>query len=602
MLTTLRSRIIALYLGLAVLPMIIVGAGSYFQSLRSLTALVEGKLQSLSDQTAVEIADRQRDIGASLRLLAMTEFGEQAGRGVLDARLPAYLGPSLQRAFVTIDFESADGTRQRVFASSEAFETESACLPKGLAAVRAPLSAAGPGVALVGYTPIARLLQETSLGVRLGRTGQTLIIDRASGQVIFDGRCLTGEAVPSGQGQFLADLQRAGPGSLIRSEEGGRMMTGAAAPVAEQPYDVIAAVDMSEFTRPYGQAQILYLSLVLLIVAAAGSAFLLLVGRFLQSLAQLTAAAEQIGDGDLAPWLPPPGDDEAGKLSSAFATMLGRLKSMMRQNEEARQMAVVGQLASQLSHEIRNPLSSIRLNLQSLDREVRAGSVPVDLPAVLRVCLREISRLNDAVTSVLDFGRPRSIERKACRIERLLDEALDLLEPRLQRQGIRVDRREAGGPDHVVGDPAELSGALLNLLINAIDAMPEGGDLRVETRHVEGEVRVHIADSGPGVKPELRELVFQPFFTTKPTGSGIGLSLASQVIRAHGGRLYFEKGSEIEPGAEFVVALPIREGDERRTLETGRPRWRSRRSQSAAAAAETEDRAIPAVETSEVTS
>jgi signal transduction histidine kinase len=324
---------------------------------------------------------------------------------------------------------------------------------------------------------------------------------------------------------------------------------------------------MTEFTGPYSTAQLMYFGVVILIIALAGGAFLILAQHFMTSLEELTAAAERIGEGDLTPWLPPPGVDEVGKLSHAFATMLSRLQITMKQNEMARQMAVVGELASQLSHEIRNPLSSIKLNLQSLERETRQGVVPSDLRQVVQLCVREIGRLDDAVTSVLELGRPQRMDPRPMAVDAVVDDSLELLGPRLDRQKIAIERERAVGDVVVLGDVGQLSGVFVNLFLNAADVMPTGGVLRVTTERGAGnEVRVRVADTGPGIRPEMRDMIFQPFFSTKAKGSGIGLALALQTIRAHGGRLYFEKRSELDPGAEFVVALPLLEVAEQRPV------------------------------------
>ena len=566
MLTTLRSRIVALYLGLAVVPMIAVAAGSYFQSLRSLTALVEGKLRSASEQIALSITDREREFAASLRVLANSEYAQRVLGARPDAApsmaLPAYLSNSLRRSFVSVEFRDPSGAARVLVARDPDRAVMDPCVAADLVEVRVPVNIAGVTGELAGLTPFADLLPESALGIRFGRTGETMIMDRATMSVMYSSRCRSGEPSHEASGALtLGDVEELpGAGSYIGFRIAGRDVTGAVERVPNQPFDVIAAVDMAEFTAPYARAQILFLSIVLLIVAAVGGAFLLLVGRSMGSLAQLTTAAERIGEGELMPWLPLPVDDEVGKLSYAFAVMMARLKDTMRQNAESRQMAAVGQLASQLSHEIRNPLSSIKLNLQSLERETRNGTVPPDLPALLRICLREINRLNDAVTSVLEFGRPRAVEKRLCHVEGILEESLSLLQPRLRRQNIKVERSRGAGDDVVFADSDELSGAFLNLLINAIDAMPAGGVLRLRSEQVNGEIRIHVADSGPGIRPDLRDRIFQPFFTTKPSGSGIGLPLAMQVIRSHEGRLYCETTSELAAGAEFIVALPLHAG------------------------------------------
>jgi signal transduction histidine kinase len=241
--------------------------------------------------------------------------------------------------------------------------------------------------------------------------------------------------------------------------------------------------------------------------------------------------------------------------------MLERLKATMRQSQAAWQAAAVGGVASQLSHEIRNPLSSIRLNLQSLEREVRAGRTPDDLPEVLSVCMREIERLNDAVSSVLEFGRPSAPRRQSCRLSAVIDESLALIRPRLERA--RIDVRWAAGQvdDRILADPPQLRGVFLNLFLNAADAMPGGGELRVWLDNPRGRsvVRAHVADDGPGVSADVRAQIFEPFFTTRVAGTGIGLPVARQTIEAHGGTLDFAKRSEMEAGAEFVIVLPLQE-------------------------------------------
>jgi signal transduction histidine kinase len=300
------------------------------------------------------------------------------------------------------------------------------------------------------------------------------------------------------------------------------------------------------------------------IAAAAAGAFVILIGDLLRSLDVLSSAAVRIGQGDFSPWLPPPTHDEVGRLSFAIGTMATRLEQVMRQNARTRQMAAIGELASHVSHEIRNPLSSIKLNLQSVEREMRGGAVPTDLPDVLQLCLREIHRLDGTVQGVLRLAGSREPHLGPCSLHALLEDAMQTVGPQLEERAIHVATALDAPRNVVRADSAQLRGVLLNLLLNARDAMPDGGRLTIWTEMVEDSthtrmIRVHIADEGPGVPPEDRDRIFQPFFTTKSTGSGIGLPLASRTIEAHGGRLYLERRSELERGAEFVFELPLGE-------------------------------------------
>jgi two-component system sensor histidine kinase HydH len=234
----------------------------------------------------------------------------------------------------------------------------------------------------------------------------------------------------------------------------------------------------------------------------------------------------------------------------------------MQQNARNRQMAAIGELASHVSHEIRNPLSSIKLNLQSIDRELRSGAVPIDLHDVVQLCLREVNRLDGTVQGVLRLAGSHEPQLTHLAVHAVLRDALQTMQPQLEERGIALDLQLDALRDDVRADATQLRGVFVNLLVNGRDAMPDGGTLRVWTELAEESargrtIRVHVADDGPGVRPEDRDRIFQPFFTTKATGSGIGLPLAVRTIEKHGGRLWLERRSELERGAEFVIELPL---------------------------------------------
>lgn len=300
---------------------------------------------------------------------------------------------------------------------------------------------------------------------------------------------------------------------------------------------------------------------VVVVVLVTSVAFSLLINRVMRSLGELTAAAEAIGRGDLTPWLPPPGDDEVGRLSFALGSMVEKIGQTLRQMEQSRQLAVVGEFASYLAHEIRNPLSSLKLNLQGISRKVLAGEVSEQMPQVLETCMQEINRLDRVVQSILRLGRPESESRAPCSVHEVIGEAVALIGMQLNRRGIEVEVSLQAFDDRVLASGEQLKGVLLNLFLNGADAMPEGGRLRIWTRNEESgqdqpTLWIHIADDGSGIPPELRNRIFDPFFTTKRHGSGIGLSLALRMLRHLGGNLNYEKSSEIEPGAEFIITLP----------------------------------------------
>jgi signal transduction histidine kinase len=225
-------------------------------------------------------------------------------------------------------------------------------------------------------------------------------------------------------------------------------------------------------------------------------------------------------------------------------------------------MLAVGRFAAQLSHEIRNPLTSVKLNLQSLQRDVAAGRIPEDASQPIAICLQEIKRLDRVSRGVLSLGRERRPEAVRCSVHRCLTQASDTMGAQLNAQRVTARTALEATADTVNGDPQHLTAVFVNLLLNAAEAMPDGGTISIVSANepagleVPAVVRVTVADSGPGIAPELRERIFDPFFSTKPAGTGFGLALALRTVEEHGGRLRLEPPPQ-GGGAVFVVELPL---------------------------------------------
>jgi signal transduction histidine kinase len=326
---------------------------------------------------------------------------------------------------------------------------------------------------------------------------------------------------------------------------------------------VLASIPSSSILGPLYQIQRSYWLFVLLLTLATGLAFSVMLGGVIRSLEQLTRAAERIGDGELNPWLPPPGDDEVGRLSFAFGQMLDRIRQMIQRIDQEGRLAVVGRLTSYLAHEIRNPLSSIRLNLQTLERDFRTGEAPGDAVEAVDICLREVDRLSNSVNRVLRLGGASSNETtREIGIHDVVQDVALLLSEQCEKAGVVVRLELDAEADRVVAAPGQLKGVFLNLFMNAVEAQPHGGEIvvrsRLHARRGQGPTLViQVRDTGPGVPPELRDRVFEPFFTTKSDGSGIGLAAAQRAVRENGGDLYLGDLAEVLPGAEFVVELPL---------------------------------------------
>jgi signal transduction histidine kinase len=357
-------------------------------------------------------------------------------------------------------------------------------------------------------------------------------------------------------------------GDFAYQEEGASRVASFAS-LATPPWTIVSSASVAEFAPPFSRTRTINLMLVLTAAAVISGAFLIVTRRLTRSLGVLTSAADRVAQGDFAPQLPATGSDEVGRLSSAFGLMVQQVRDMLRRIQESRHMAVIGQFASQLSHEIRNPLTSIKLNLQGLDRGVQSGSIPKEHERSIGICLREVKRLDGVAAGVLSMARTRSVLREPCSVHSAIDDSLEALRSQFEQHGIEIRRELKASNDTVRGDAEQLKGVFLNLFLNGADVMLDGGSLRVASENIESEaqerhrISIRVADSGPGIPAEDREKIFEPFFSTKEEGTGFGLALAQQTVEEHDGSLTLEESDGSTCGAVFAVELPVVPSEQR---------------------------------------
>jgi len=225
------------------------------------------------------------------------------------------------------------------------------------------------------------------------------------------------------------------------------------------------------------------------------------------------------------------------------------------------QLAAVGTLASGFSHEISTPLGTMATSIQGMLRALKGkqalGAEEVAaLASRLEVAAREVFRCRDITRSLLDLGRRRRTVRGPLDVGEAVERMLQAVAPSAREAGVSLAHR-AGRPCSVPAHADQIDQVLLNLLMNALEAMPDGGALQVETAACEGGVEVVVADSGRGIPEADAERIFEPFFTRKSGGTGLGLYLSRQIVEAHGGRL--ELSPARGPGARFRMFLPASE-------------------------------------------
>ena len=231
-------------------------------------------------------------------------------------------------------------------------------------------------------------------------------------------------------------------------------------------------------------------------------------------------------------------------------TEMKRLQADAQRNDR---LAALGHLAAGVAHEIRNPLSTIKGVALYIARRMPLGGREEE--AAQRM-IDEVERLDRVVSELLDFARPGSFETVQADLAEIIGRALRLAEADIKAKGIAVVQEVEPGFPPVKISPERLTQALLNLFLNAVQAMDHGGTLRVSARTLPSDMfSVTVADTGPGIPPEIQASIFTPYFTTKPSGTGLGLAIVYQIAEGHGGRV--SVGNAAGQGAEFTLTLPL---------------------------------------------
>ncbi len=245
------------------------------------------------------------------------------------------------------------------------------------------------------------------------------------------------------------------------------------------------------------------------------------------------------------------------EIEANIATVVERLQQRELEILHQQQLAAVGQLAAGLAHELRNPLMPMKMLVQ----KALARSDDVGMKRhQLEVIFEEIQRLETLISEFLDFARPQALEKRLIDLTTVVRQAIDLVAPRADVQQVEIRIDLPGEPLMALADPARLQQVLLNLLLNSLDAMPEAGVIEVALArrwlpNEEGErIVVRVSDSGRGIVPELLPRLFEPFVSTKPTGTGLGLTICHRIIEDHDGTL--RAANRPEGGATFEVSLP----------------------------------------------
>ncbi len=422
------------------------------------------------------------------------------------------------------------------------------------------------------------LLKNHTMGgiekIRIGKSGYAYIVDSQGNIIVHPQRERLLENLSNNPAvSELLKNRKEGIIEFMNNE--GVFVLAAFASIEETGWGVIVRQPLEE---SYAYARQV---LSFMILAFIGSLIVTLIfGIFLarkitNPVIQLVNGVKQVAKGLLETNIPIQSKDEIGQLAAAFNEMAKKLKVHLQEIENAHKevlntqkqlmqsekMAAIGQLAAGLAHEIYNPLNVISGFTEILLKQNAEN--PADKKHLEEI-YRETNRCQNLIAELLRFAKPKESGKELADIGIIIQEAVSLIQSHTKTQGIIVESKLETVLPVLLIDRDQIKQVVLNLLLNACQAMPTGGELRLSASHAGNRVRIEITDTGIGIPEKNLKNIFNPFFTTKAEGTGLGLALSFTVIESHGGTI--EAKSEEGKGSIFTISLPLpKEKNERTT-------------------------------------
>ena len=269
-------------------------------------------------------------------------------------------------------------------------------------------------------------------------------------------------------------------------------------------------------------------------------------------ISKLTIFAKNFVSSGIQSKPPEGGPVEIKEMTEAFTRMIANLEKSQENLTRAAKLAVVGEMAAAMSHEVRTPLGIIRSSAQVLMREPQLTKEGKE---VCGFVISETERLNKLVSTLIDAAKPRALDLKPNDIIGLTKHALALLKVEAEKKNIQLNFEAHAMPELILNiDVAQMTQVVLNLLMNAIQILSEGGQVRVTISRMQTHAQISVADDGPGISEDKRNHVFDPFFSQRAGGIGLGLAIVRQIVYAHFGEIFVQESPQ--HGAEFIIRLP----------------------------------------------
>lgn len=548
--SSLRSRFLIIVLAGAVIPLAATGYWLTRSSVRAAENLLRTQLDTALTTTLAAVRERWELRSADLAYLA----GNDASLHFLGI---AGSKPSREdSAFLKSAYESfadnfplvrlSDQRARERFRLAESGERIPVRPGSGRApppyADRARVSVSAPAINESGSV-VGELIAEMRIDAVLPRDSASPIVSGAELSIrdTTSGALLRGSSFPL--------IKRSG---LIKVD--GKLWSVARGSVTGLPLVFTLAAPADPFMRAFERAARVGLTLLLIITIIAAGLSMFFTAHLTRSLEQLADAADQIAAGNLAgnASLPSGPSTEVGKLARSFESMSASLQETLHDLTRKEALAAVGEFAAGISHEVRNGLSSVRLDLQRIDERTQDDHPSKTL---VQRALRNVQRLNASVSGALGVARKDQAKWKSFDLAAILNSAADAAEDTFTKSGGVLDRRiEAGRNMMIKGDAAAIEELFVNVLLNAGQALMPGARATIEVAAPESDqIEIEVRDDGVGIAPAELARVGQPFYSSKPGGTGLGLSIAKKIVAAHGGDMRIESA----PGRGTAVRVRL---------------------------------------------
>jgi len=537
---TLASRFLLIVAVGAVLPLALVGVWLTRAAQRAGVSLLRDQIEHAASAVASEIDRRWSLRDGELRLLAGNSSAAAVVSGATvssaDSAYLLDLARSMSGSIPSVAYVDATGRERWSFTRAvDDRSLENARIglmssPTTTVAVEMPIDSAG---ATHGKL-VARVNVSSVVPIDIGRTlvpGASLTIFDASQAQVWG----TGEPTvfpTNGTHPRGAEIVSRSP-SLA-------------------PLRVVVAAPSEPYVAPFERAARIGVGVLMLVALGALAMSIVLTTRVTRSLHRLVDAATAVAGGDLQRTVHEPTDDEIGRLARAFNAMTESLRRTLSELAGQRALAAVGEFAASLSHEVRNSLTAVHVDLQHARRHLSPDHPA--MPLVART-LESVRRLDATVSGALRVARSGQAAKRRVDLDAVLQRAVHAAAPSFAERGATLDEIAGTPSPPLEGDSAALEQLFLNLLINAAQASPPGSRARLERETTDAHVTIRVVDVGSGIDASLLPSLGTPFVTTKPFGTGLGLPIAQRIVAAHGGDLLFESTSQ--SGTTAVVRLPL---------------------------------------------